>query len=154
MKPALPIAGPWPRLSDDLPLNHPQECAQCGTGKDLHVWQEHDTADNPEPVFIVLCQRCSGAIIEPHSRLYRCLRPNEPAPGVMPLCLNCAHRAGSQCFHPQGRFRKGPGLKLEYPSPTTAHLYYGGSKGEWIKIYPGVVYGCAGKELDPAFAAI
>lgn len=146
-KPALSVAGPWPRLSDDLPLHDPRECAGCGGGKDLLIWQEHDTADNPEPLYFVLCQRCSTEVIEWHQRLYRHLQPNEPAPGVMPICLNCVHRAGFKCWHPQSRLRGGRGLKLDYPSPTTAHLYYGGGKGEWIKVYPGMVYACAGKEL-------
>ena len=146
MKPALPIAGPWPRLSDDLPLSDPRECAQCGSVKELSVWQEHDTADNP---------KCAAAIIDPHPLFYHRLQPNEPAPGVMPICQNCAHRAGSKCWHPQGLLRGGPGVRLVFPAPTTAHLYYGGRKGgEWIKVYPGVVYDCAGKELDPAFTAV
>lgn len=149
--PAFSLTGPWPRLSDELPLCDPRECACCGAGDQLGVWQEHDTGDRPEHIFVVLCQRCSDAIIEKHPRLYRQLVANEPAPGVMPICLNCQHRAGSRCWSPQGRLRGGPGLKLDYPAPFQGFVRHSrDSKGRRCTrfvTFPGVVFNCSGKEL-------
>ena len=50
MRPELPIGGPYPRLTEELPLHDPRECAQCGCGRELTVWQEHDLGDLPEPL--------------------------------------------------------------------------------------------------------
>ena len=157
-KPAFDLQGPYPRLSDELPLSDPRECHQCGALKDLEKWQECDTADVPEARYIVLCQKCSAAIIEPHPRLYNRLAENEPAPGVMPICLNCAHRAGSLCWHPRSWARGYRDLKLDYPSPTTAILrtakQKNGSRTAILRIFPGPVYNCSGKELvGPVFTA-
>ena len=147
-KPAFNVGGPYPRLSDDLPLCDPRECAACGVGGELEAWQEHDTGDNPESLFVVLCPRCSTELIEAHPRLYRHLSPNEPAPGVMPICVDCPHRAGSKCWHPTSPLR-GRGLRLGYPQPTTGFLDYAGRggrrQGHAFTIHPGPVYSCSGK---------
>ena len=152
-KPNFPIAGPFPSLRAELPLHDPRECAQCGRGDSLQVWQECDTADVPTALYIVLCEKCATEIIEPHPRLYNLLETNCPAPGAMPICLNCVHRAGSGCYHPEGWLRGKRGIKLEYPSPTTGFIDYSGKGGKRqggpFRIYPGQVYNCSGKRLDP-----
>ena len=157
-KPAFPLNGPWPRLSEDLPLNDPRECHQCGVLRDLAIWQESDTADVPEARYIVLCERCSDAIIEPHPRLYRRMVENEPAPGAMPICLNCMHRAGSQCWHPHSWLRGHRGLKLEYPSPFTAICrtakQKNGSRTVVVRTFPGRVHNCSGTIRQPKVWAI
>lgn len=79
---AIVAAEPMPRLSVDLPLHGLAECAQCGGPQPLDVWQEHDEWDVAEPIYLLLCHPCAEAIIAPHPRLYRCLEPHEPAPGV------------------------------------------------------------------------
>ena len=153
-KPAFNVSGPFPRLSDELPFHDPRECHQCGVLKDLHVWQECDTADMPEEIYIVLCEKCAAAIIDPHPRLYICLEENKPAPGAMPICLNCVHRAGSICWHPLSRLRGGRGVKLDYPSPFSGFMDYSGKGGRRqggpFTVYPGRVHNCSGKELEGA----
>lgn len=151
MKPQFPIGGPYPRLSEDLPLNDPRECAQCGSGQELSVWQECDTADVPESIYIVLCERCADRLIDPHPRLYHRLAPNQPAPGVMPICLGCAHRAGNLCWSRQSLLRGGRGVRLDHPRPMVAFVDGTGKGGRrmggTMTMYPGIVFNCSGKEL-------
>jgi hypothetical protein len=110
---------PWPRLSETLP--HPRDlkyCQGCGAaGSDLRIWQEHDEADHPEPIHVVLCEVCAENLIEPHPRLYRCLDRYrwEPAPGLMPTCLDCVHHKGLVCGSPLLRANGGPGLPINAP---------------------------------------
>ena len=72
-------------------------------------------------------------------------------PGAMPICLNCAHRAGMICWHPHSRLRGGRGVKLDYPSPTTGVIDYRGKRGRReggpFTVFHGPVYNCSGKEL-------
>ncbi len=134
-----------PRLSDTLnPLVFPRRCQNCGvlpfTADDgrtgpfnlaagLHIWQEHDDADQPELIFVVLCGMCSSRLIEAHARLYRRLSRNEPAPGTMTICEDCVHRVfASRCKSTLARANGGPGL--HWPAPDmSAFIDYRDSRG-------------------------
>jgi hypothetical protein len=143
----------FPRLTITLQrARHPALCQSCGVSDQavtLEVWREHDDRDRPEQVYLVLCPDCSRRLIEPHPRLYSRLRQHEPSPGVMPTCGDCRYRQGVRCSHPCLKANGGDGLLLRFPEPTTAHLYYGGGRGEWVKLYHGPVV-CAGKEVADA----
>lgn len=113
---------PWPKLSEAPSLfgdKSPGACQQCGRTPgdvDLFRWREHDDADRPTSVVVVLCRECES-IIEPHPRLYARLDPFEPHPGSMAICTNCRFRVGLACDHPNLLEKGGPGLKLIYPKP-------------------------------------
>lgn len=111
----------WPRLSETLTgLRSPDHCQCCGADAGLmHLsrWQEHDQADQREPIVVVLCRPCVDLLIEAHPRLYRQLDPNEPFPGAMPVCLDCMRREGVTCTSPMLLRNGGPGLPL--PAPDT-----------------------------------
>jgi hypothetical protein len=141
-----------PRLSADLPgPRSPDRCQNCSVGGPLEVWREHDDADQPQEVFVVLCPACAARLVEPHARLYSRVEPHAPVPGAMPLCLDCKHRDGVRCTTPKARLNGGPGIKLSMPEATQMHLCRRG-KGQrsgWITIYNGPVFGCDGKEARP-----
>jgi hypothetical protein len=106
----------WPRLSETL--SHPRTlvaCQACGRGElpsiNLAVWQEHDEADRPEPIFLVLCDACAR-LIEPHPRLYRRVDRWAPAPGIMPTCSGCRHQDALRCRSPLLKANGGPGLPI------------------------------------------
>jgi hypothetical protein len=149
---------PWPRLSETLPgPKAPDRCRSCGSCGDLATWQEHDDADRPEGVYLVLCTPCSDRIIEPHPRLYAQVDPNRPLPGVMALCIDCRHRDGIRCGHPGSLANGGPGIAITVPRPFTAHICARGrgSKGlsGWRTSYPGPPRSCSGHEAAAAAAA-
>jgi hypothetical protein len=148
---------PWPRLSETLPdFHHPYMCRACGlrvpdATLPLTAWQEHDQLDHPEPIVVVLCKTCSDALIEKHPRLYRPLREHEPWPGAMPLCVDCVHRDGVRCRHPDLKANGGTGLLLTMPEPSVV-MWDGRGKGgrrtggTFID-YRGPVSACAGRTL-------
>lgn len=109
------MSAEWPRLSESLAgPRDPDRCQACGAAwQDLGIWQEHDQADRPEPVFVVLCMPCSRRLIDPHPRLYAQLDPNAPAPGVMALCHDCRHRDGTRCACPLAAANGGPGIGIK-----------------------------------------
>jgi hypothetical protein len=116
---------PWPKLSEDLagPVD-PRHCQSCGglghglfTGE-LTRWIEHDEDDKPTAVVVVLCKACADRLVDPHPRLYRPMEEHEPAPGSMPICLDCVHRVGVRCTHPAARANGGRGVELALPRPT------------------------------------
>lgn len=118
-----PIMVAWPKLSTALACfdqDSPAVCQRCfaAEGGDvmLHRWREHDDADQPTDVVIVLCGKCEH-IIEPHPRLYSRLHVFEPHPGTMRICVDCVYRAGLRCGHPDLTANGGTGLKLTFPKP-------------------------------------
>jgi hypothetical protein len=137
----------WPRLSVDLP--HPRDyatCQACGRADDLlQTWQECDADDQPEAIFVRLCQACARTIVDPHERLYIQLRPGAPAPGAMPCCEGCKHLDGLTCKSPLLLANGGTGL------PIVPHVIARGiacTRGKGCRPY--VEYGsfptCKGKE--------
>src|SRR5579862_2648024 len=152
----------WPRLSETLAYHpvdilvdpHEHRCQNCGItgelGADLVGWQEHDWADRPEPILIVLCRPCGEEIIEPHPRLYRPLARNEPWPGAMKLCTDCSWRTGIQCLHPDLKANGGPGLGIMSPEPQRIHVLTqdkrGRRSGHWKLAWPAPATSCAGWE--------
>lgn len=107
--------GVWPRLSRTLPPpKYPGQCQACGATWDLDRWREHDEADEPDRIVVVLCLECSDKIIGPHPRLYEPLHRNEPFPGCMDICANCRHRDGFRCASPAAMANGGepPGIEL------------------------------------------
>lgn len=150
-------------LSRDLTgPRSPTHCQACGTQHDeptrahdrdgqpvlakLDVWREHDDADRPQAVFVVLCRTCSKKLINPHERLYSLVEPNKPLPGLMPLCLDCTHRDGLDCTNPQSKRNGGDGIKLTFPQPTQAFVDGPGLHGR-MTFYPGPVSACDGKAV-------
>lgn len=142
---------PWPKLSETLPFERrPDRCQGCGVGGDaLKSWRECDEADLKTPVIVVLCRRCSDAIIEPHPRLYWEVLKGEPLPGAMPVCSDCPHRDGLDCKCPLARFNGGPGLAYE-PMPSRVHLCRSPRKlSGWFWLGPPVER-CSGKDSADA----
>lgn len=127
----------WPRLSETLPhRKHPEVCQACGMERPMgdddgpHAWQEHDGADQPEPIVVMLCPACAKRLIDRHPRLYRELARNEPMPGVLLLCLDCRYRDGVRCTHLDLKANGGPGLALRIAPPMTGIMCSRGrSKG-------------------------
>jgi hypothetical protein len=126
----LPFAEPLPppvrlmaRLSEQLggPVR-PDRCQGCGSVCDLALWQEHDEQDRPEPIVIILCERCSKRTIGPHPRLYAELERNRPWPGAMAICDRCRFRDRLRCTHPAAKANGGAGVELTIARPVTAHL--------------------------------
>lgn len=164
----------WPRLSETLPYREPGRCASCGLreippevdpGVDeyvrrrayalhkwqLDIWRECDWQDKPENRFVVLCRSCADKLIEPHPRLYARLGygGHEPAPGAMPLCLDCCHRDGTRCTSPMLGSNGGLGIGIGGPSPTRAHFLRRGkgARSGWETIYTLPRERCTGKEV-------
>jgi len=122
-KKAEPVVHAWPRLSQTLTFHRHiglcQSCGVSGAEHDVVGWQEHDDSDRAEPIVVMLCRRCSDALIEPHPRLYRRLQAFEPFPGAMECCIGCVHLDSLACRHPSLKANGGPGLNLTFPKPTT-----------------------------------
>ena len=145
-----------PRLSDTLQrLTWPFRCQRCdtygghGVYERLTVWKEHDDADKPEMIFVVLCPKCAAKVIDPHPRLYARLGFNEPAPGVMRVCVGCRHRVAARCGSPMAMANGGPGLTFPAPD-STLHLScqdkYGRRYGRWEKWWDEEPSECKGFE--------
>jgi hypothetical protein len=151
---------PWPRLSETLP--HPRDlrcCQACGSDilaslipvdgpketapytqpvvavPGLDIWQEHDEADQPEHIYVVLCDPCAARLIEPHPRLYRRLDRWEPAPGIMPACRDCVHRKGLACGNPLLKANGGPGLPINAPIEGEGFACTRGKGCRWFVQY-------------------
>lgn len=146
----------WPRLSEQLEgEKRPDRCQSCGASWDLDRWREHNMADLPEPIVVVMCLECSDAAVEAHPRLYEPLHRNQPWPGCMNICVDCRHREGVSCRHPDLMANGGPGLAIETPRPN--HLFWHG-EGEEGEAVGGVMvsYPCEPKRCvgrDPAAVA-
>lgn len=118
----------------------------------LQKWQEADpndrfTADDGQPVIVILCADCSKRLIDPHPRLYRMLDAWHPIPGVMGLCHGCRFQKELTCSHPWLKANGGKGLHVRFPKPAYAHLNYGGGRGEMKHIFHGPPSTCAGRAL-------
>lgn len=143
---------PWPMLSKDLiHMRDPGVCQSCGAradlGAELKRWREHDDQDRPTLTIVVLCDRCER-IVAPHPRLYDPLDQHAPDPGSMPVCVDCRHRDGLRCLHPDATANGGPGVDLRYPTPHGAHILFGGRgqrRGDVVTLYLGPVE-CMGRE--------
>lgn len=144
---------PWPKLSQDLdgPLG-PLQCQSCGWDCDLVRWVECDDADQPTAAVVVLCHPCSDRLIEPHPRLYAPLDAYAPHPGSMTLCIDCSHRQGVSCRHPDLRANGGAGLHVRFPQPTPVFVdgTKGGKRHGWVHtLYHGPPISCAGQTITP-----
>lgn len=117
------MAKSWPRLSQTLPPPESREkCQRCGDRELVQIWQEHDEADRPEPVYVALCKQCSEKIIDPHPRLYARLDCYEPLPGTMHTCTDCTLRKGLTCTSPLLMANGGAGLPVRSPQPTVMFI--------------------------------
>ncbi len=147
----------WPKLSEDL--KQPRTLTNCLGCTDecspdrLHRWMEHDEADRPTGVVVVLCPICSGRIIGPHKRLYRLMAKHEPCAGAMLLCTDCKYQKDLGCLHPRSLKNGGVGIALIYPQPATGFWdgrdpKTGKRTGGQFTRYLGPVTECDGKELN------
>lgn len=134
---------PWFKLSDTLTgPKSPDRCQSCGAAgepdsRDITRWQECDHSDRPTAVVVVLCKPCGGRLIEPHPRLYRALEPNDPHPGSNGVCLDCPHRAGVNCGHPDAKANGGAGVLLAVGKPTEVHLCRSPRRlSGWVRMWP------------------
>lgn len=135
-----------PGLSETLPHpRHPSACQSCGSTADTKRWEECDEWDKRSGVLVILCADCSKRLIGPHPRLYHGVHAFEPWPGAMGICVDCRHRDGLVCTHPDRNANGGPGLRIMVPKPTEAHLNFGGGRGCWMKLYPYEPRECAGR---------
>jgi hypothetical protein len=148
---------PWPKLSETLPgTRSPDRCQSCGgAGPVLARWRECDDHDHPTPTVVVLCDGCGDALIQTHPRAYSLLSPNEPAPGAMPLCLDCRHRRGTACGHPDAKANGGTGVLLTLPRPTTGLVCSRGRKKKGhggccrqVTFWRGPVTACRQKDFS------
>lgn len=119
-------------------------CQKCGA-PEATAWCEHDHNDNPEYKFLWLCKRCSDKLIEPHPRLYKEFGKHEPLPGGMPICDDCPWRKEIICTNMDAKVHGGPGLKMVYPSPSTAFVDGPKFSGR-ITLFHGPVTACSGKD--------
>jgi len=107
----------------------------------VHIWQECDDADRPEPIAVLLCPSCSARLIEPHPCLYYGLPFNEPFAGTMGLCAPCRFRDGVRCAHPNLKANGGAGLIIQADTPVSVP---GRPPGRG-QIYVRAAMGCAGR---------
>ncbi len=112
----------------------------------VYGWQEHDSRDEPEPIAVMLCTRCSARLIDPHPRLYSRIPPNAPFAGIMELCVDCRFRDGVRCTHPDLKANRGTGLVVDADPGTRAHVNLGGGQGTFLTIYREPPRACAGRQ--------
>lgn len=156
----------WPKLSETLPYQrHPNICQGCGAGGlDLAAraehqrWIECDEDDKPTAVVVLLCKACSEREIEKHPRLYESIPKNAPRPGTMELCLECRHRDGLACKHPDAKANGGAGIAIFGQQPTRG-FWDGTDKrgrrtGGVLTIYPTPPQRCAGREATGGWQPI
>lgn len=129
------IAPTTPRLSQlTMGRRALDTCQSCGRfageqtdyGKktNLSLWEECNDYDEPEGIYVVLCEACVKLWIEKHPRLYRGLSWNAPAPGAMQLCTGCAFHgiANLSCNHPDLKRNGGPGMAITMGERTMAFV--------------------------------
>jgi len=117
----------------------------------VYGWQEHDGHDEPEPIAVMLCTRCSARLIDPHPRLYNRIPPNAPFAGIMELCVDCRFRDGVRCTHPDLKANGGTGLVVDADPGAQAHVNLGGGRGAFLTIYREPPRACVGRQ-DSAYA--
>lgn len=135
-----------PGLSDTLTgPKHPAYCQSCGQakGKKLRRWMECDTWDKDTSTVVVLCDDCSGRLIEPHHRLYKPVEQNAPWPGCMGICIKCTHRRGTVCTEARWNGPHYAVVDIEVKPGTWCHLNYGGGRGETRTIWSHPATGCS-----------
>lgn len=138
----------WPKLSVTLPHKaSPHLCQQCESTRNLVLWIEHDSADQPTSTLISLCRECSDTIISPHPRLYAEAPVNAPIPGAMALCVECVHRDGLRCR--MAKVNGGPGITITAAKPLVAHIdgrdpKTGRRWSRWIHDYSTPPSDCSG----------
>jgi hypothetical protein len=111
----------------------------------VYGWQEHDSRDEPEPIAVMLCTRCSARLINPHPRLYNRIPPNAPFAGIMELCVDCRFRDGVRCTHPDLKANGGTGLVVDADQGARAHVNLGGGRGAFLTIYREPPRACVGR---------
>lgn len=142
----------WPRLSVTLPACvSPLLCQKCQSSHRVATWIEHDAADQPQRIFVILCRQCSDTIIEPHPRLYAEAPVNAPIPGVMAICRDCIHRAGTECRCPAAKFNGGEGIQVTAVKPFVVHIDGRDQKtgkrfGRWLHDYSTPPSACTGRK--------
>jgi hypothetical protein len=135
-----------PGLSQTLHFfPHPEECQSCGSAGELTRWRECDEWDKPTMVVVVLCQKCSRKLIEPHPRLYHQLQEAEPFPGSMQICLDCPMRDGISCKSPLAKHNGGPGMLID-GARGFAGFFCGGPNAGYRRLYSSPPTSCAGKD--------
>jgi len=112
----------------------------------VYGWQEHDSRDEPAPIAVMLCTRCSPRLIDPHPRLYHRIPPNAPFAGIMDLCVDCRFRDGVRCTHPALKANGGAGLVVDADPGARAHVNLGGGHGTFLTIYRDPPRACAGRQ--------
>lgn len=130
-------------------------CRGCGihtsaTIEGLLRWRECDAWDQPTGRIVVLCQRCSDTLIEPHARLYIPVPLGEPVPGMTRICRDCTHRSGTTC--PLSKAWGGAGVMFRFDRPALRSISctrgrHGGCRHNTDY---GIVVACAQKEGIPA----
>ena len=138
----------WPKLSGQLTgPRSPAVCQSCGGDAELARWREHDEGDRPTSVMVVLCKKCANRLIEKHPRLYAELYPNDPHPGCMAICLDCRHRDGTRCAHPDAKANGGTGVMLSIATPHKVHLCRSPRRlSGWTTIWRSPASACRQKE--------
>jgi hypothetical protein len=145
------------RLTDLPGEKHPRVCQKCGGSNrpdagnglmrlSLDRWQECDHNDHREARVIVLCNKCSAAIIEPHPRLYHRLQPNDPFPGCMDLCVDCKLRSGVSCTAPEAKANGGPGVMITIQKPFGAMVDGKNYRGP-MTLWPAPATACRQKQV-------
>jgi hypothetical protein len=140
-----------PGLSETLHFfPDPQQCQACGTADRLSRWRECDAFDKPTMVVVVLCDRCSKKLIDPHPRLYLQLQEHEPFPGVMEICVDCPMRKGVSCYSPLAKHNGGTGMRIDGARGIGGFFCGGRGRGHagchHHKIFTASASECAGKQ--------
>ena len=68
---------------------------------------------------------------------------------MVPLCMDCPHRDGLMCRHPDLKANGGEGLEIIHPQPHWMHVQTAGKggrgrSGHWRNYWPGPPLWCAG----------
>ena len=149
-----------PGLSQTLPpaLNW-HTCQACGAAQhadDARIlrWKECDEWDQElhPVVYVILCERCSARLLEPHPRLYLPVEPGDPVPGTMAICGDCPHLVlPFTC--PLARSQGGAGVWVMFDRPPSVMFVDGvrnGRRTGWRRIDYGTPVGCYQKDGHPA----
>lgn len=135
------------RLTEVLGTRHPDCCQYCSQKfprERMSIWQEHDHEDKPEGRAVLLCDRCSARVIEPHPRLYSNKGINWPFPGLTPVCVGCVHReATGHCK--AAKINGGPGVEMKYEPPIRGFIDGAKYSGPFTT-YPKPATGCDMRE--------
>jgi hypothetical protein len=146
----------FPRLTQTLP--HARKigyCQACGQPEENStLWQECDDQDNPEGIYLELCEECNQtkdfegkparkntkrAMIVRHERMYHHVERHIWKPGLMHLCVDCVFAKDFDCSSPH----RGGNLEVKGPEPLTYHIKAGrGRSGYYTNYSPAT--SCSG----------